>query len=335
MKTAFVTGGTGLLGNNLVKLLLSRGCRVKALARDAEKARRQFEGFDVEIVIGDLKHVDGFASSLRGCDVLYHTAAYFRDSYTGGTHAQSLFDTNVTGTQSLLEAAYAAGIRRMVHTSSIAVLGDNPSGLVDENHLQTDLSKLDEYYRSKIETDETVYAFLKKHPDMWAALVLPGWMHGPGDIGPTSAGQFVLDYMQGKLPGIVSAAFSLVDARDVAETMIAAAGQGKRGERYLAAGRSLDMRALFALMEKVSGKVASQRSIPRWLLWTIAAGQELYARVTGRAVLLSLATVRNIGSDYGRRFSAEKIRREFGIAFRPIEETLADELDWYRRHGWL
>ncbi len=160
-------------------------------------------------------------------------------------------------------------------------------------------------------------------------------MHGPGDIGPTSAGQFVLDYMRNKLPGIVRAAFSLVDVRDVAETMIAAAERGKRGERYLAAGRPLEMKALFALMETVSGKIAPKRAIPSWLLWVIAAGQEFYARVTGRAVLLSLATVRNIANDHGRHFSAEKIWREFGITFRPIEQTLADELNWYRQHGWL
>ncbi len=287
------------------------------------------------IFIGDLKQAEGFASSLSGSDVLFHTAAYFRDSYSGGTHTQPLFETNVAGTQKLLEAAYAAGVRRMVHTSSIAVLGDNPSGLIDETHMQTDFSKIDDYYRSKIETDEQVYAFLKTHPDMWAALVLPGWMHGPGDIGPTSAGRFVLDYMKGKLPGIVNAAFSLVDARDVAKTMIAVAEQGQRGERYLAAGTPLDMRALLALMEKVSGKAAPKRAIPRWLLWMVASIQEFYARLTKRAVLLSLATVRNMANDHGRRFSAEKIRREFDITFRPLETTLADELNWYRRHGWL
>ncbi len=171
MKTAFVTGSTGLLGNNLVRLLLSKGYRVKALARDPDKAMKQFEGLEVEIVIGDLKHTERFAPSLSGCDVLFHTAAYFRASYSGGSHTQQLFDTNVTGTQRLLEAAYAAGIRRMVHTSSIAVLGDNPSGLVNENDVQTDFSKVDDYYRSKIETDEKIYAFLKAHPDMWAVLV--------------------------------------------------------------------------------------------------------------------------------------------------------------------
>jgi len=335
MKNAFVTGGTGLLGNNLVRQLLARGYRVKALVRDAAKARQQFDGLDVDIVVGDLRQVAGFAAALAGSDVLFHTAAYFRDSYSGGSHTQPLYDVNVTGTEQLLVAAYAAGVRHLVHTSSIAVLGDNGGAVVDERHVQAASAKVDDYYRSKIDTDQRVYAFLDSHPDMWAALVLPGWMHGPGDLGPTSAGQFVLDYMRGKLPGIVDGAFSLVDARDVAATMIAVAEGGRRGERYLAAGQALDMRTLCQLMQQVSGKAAPTRTIPGWVLWGIAALQEGYARLTGKPVLLSLATVRNMAADHGRRFSGAKIEREFGIRFRPLEQTLADELAWYRQHAWL
>src|SRR5262249_21871297 len=92
---AFVTGATGLLGNNLVPLLVSRGVHVRALARSPRKAEQQFAGLPVEIVIGDMSNVASFAPKLRGVDVLFHTAAYFRDSYKGGTHRKALIDTNV------------------------------------------------------------------------------------------------------------------------------------------------------------------------------------------------------------------------------------------------
>src|SRR5215470_7983464 len=119
-EVAFVTGATGLLGNNLVRLLIAKGVKVRALARSAEKARRQFGNLPVEIVQGDLENVSGFAHALAGADAVFHTAAYFRDSYKGGTHRNELQRINVVGTANLLQAAYAAGVRRFVHTSSIA-----------------------------------------------------------------------------------------------------------------------------------------------------------------------------------------------------------------------
>lgn len=337
-KTAFVTGATGLLGNNLVRLLLAEGYRVKALVRSAKKAEEQFgELMDdrLELVPGDLARVEGFAPALQGCDVLFHTAAYFRESYKGGSHQAALRKTNVEGTQILLNEAYAAGIRRMVHISSIAVLsmGSNSAGVTDETMVLAREAAPDDYYRSKIETDEVIFAFLDRHHDMHISLVLPGWMHGPGDIGPTSAGQFVQDYLQRKIPGVADAAFSVVDARDVARVALASSKTGKRGERYLAAGHPVSMARLLQAMEAVSGVPAPRRKLPRAMLYAIAFLQEAYARLTGRPVLLSLATVNNMASDYGRRFSAEKIRREFNLGFRPMEETLADEVMWARQRA--
>src|SRR5271154_25892 len=108
--TAFVTGATGLLGNNLVRALVERGHRVKALVRSRAKAKELLGGLDVEIVEGDMKDISSFQEALRGVDVLFHTAAFFRDSYKGGRHWDELFRVNVTGTEALLEAAYGMGV---------------------------------------------------------------------------------------------------------------------------------------------------------------------------------------------------------------------------------
>src|SRR5215475_12764259 len=91
---AFVTGATGLLGNNLVRMLVNKGVKVRALARSLEKARLQFAGLPVEIVQGDLENVTGFAHGLAGADVVFHAAAFFRDSYKGGTHWDALHRIN-------------------------------------------------------------------------------------------------------------------------------------------------------------------------------------------------------------------------------------------------
>jgi nucleoside-diphosphate-sugar epimerase len=336
MKTAFVTGATGLLGNNLVRMLARRGVHVRALSRSLEKAQFQFgDTEDVEVVLGDLTDIGGFARALGGSDVLFHTAAFFRDSYKGGNHKGALTAVNEEGTAGLMEAAYAAGIRRMVHTSSVAVLMGSNGQAANESMLRPE-HEADDYYLSKIKTDQTVLRFLDRHSDMSAVFVLPGWMHGPGDMGPTSAGQFTLDYIRRKLPGIPPGGFSLVDARDVAAAIIAAAEKGVRGERYIAAGQALTMSELVSAYERVTGIPAPRLKIPGLLMLLLALANEGYARLTGRPVLISLASIRLMLREKDRlRFDSSRSERELGVVFRPVEETLADEIAWYRRKGWL
>jgi dihydroflavonol-4-reductase len=332
---AFVTGATGLLGNNLVRELLAKGYKVRALVRSKAKANKQFAGLDVQIVEGDMLDVPGFAPSLRGATVIFHTASYFRDSYKGGTHWKQLYDTNVLGTRALMAAALDAGVLRFVHTSSIAVLNGKSGQTVDETMLREE-SDADDYYRSKILSDREVLAFLEAHSEMWAVMVLPGWMHGPGDAGPTSAGQTVLDFANKKLPGIPPGSFSVVDARDVAKAMILANERGIRAERYLAAGRHMTMVELFPLLAKVTGIKSPSRRIPLFLLYALGSLGELQARLTRKPVLISWAMVRTLANEMEKsRFSDAKSQAQLGLEFRSIEETLQDEVDWYRSNGYL
>jgi dihydroflavonol-4-reductase len=336
LQTVFVTGATGLLGNNLVRELVGRGVAVRALARSAEKAAQQFGGVaGVDVVLGDMADVAAFGDALRGCDAVFHTAAFFRDNYKGGKHWSTLERVNVDGTAHLIEYAYRAGVRRFVQTSSIAVLSGRPGQLIDEESVR-DPADADDYYRSKILADRAVQAFLLRHPGMHASFVLPGWMWGPGDIGPTSAGQVALDTVRGKMPGLVPGSFSVVDARDVALAQIAAAERGRSGERYLAAGRHMTMRELMPLIGRVAGVATPTRALPVPLLYALAGVQEVYARLTGKPILLSLATVRLMLKEAERsRFSHEKSARELGLAFRPLDDTLRDVIAWYREQGWL
>ncbi len=335
-KTVFVTGSTGLLGNNLVRALLARGDSVRALARSAAKAASQFAGLEgdrLEIVEGDLGNPAAFARRLEGVDTLFHTAAYFRDSYKGGSHWRQLEKTNVDGTRALIDTAYAAGVRRMVQTSSIAVLKGERGALVDETMLRRP-QDADDYYRSKILADDVVFEALAARPDFHACFVLPAWMWGPGDAGPTSAGQTAIDFLNRRLPGIPPATFSFVDARDVAAAQIAAAERGRRGERYLAAGRSLSLAELFPMLEKVSGVPAPKRRLPLALLFAIGGAQEIVSRLTGKPVLLSWAAVKGLANEIGRtNFSDAKSARELGLVFRTIPETLRDTVAWFRARG--
>jgi dihydroflavonol-4-reductase len=335
-RIAFVTGSTGLLGNNLVRALVGAGWKVRALARTEEKAKKQFNDLvNVEIVIGDMNDVPQFSKSLAGVDVVFHVAAFFRDNYKGGSHWAELERINVKGTADLVRAAYALGVRRFVQTSSIAVLNGAPGMLINES-CERQPDDADDYYRSKILADQEVKQFLATHPDMFGVFVLPGWMWGPGDIGPTSSGQVALDTVMGKLPGLTPGSFSVVDARDVASALIEAETLGQRGERYLAAGRHMTMRDLIPIIGKVAGVKTPTRELPMLILWIIAILQEIWARVSGKPILLSLATVRLLGQETDRsRFDHSKSERVLGLKFRPVELTIEDTIAWYRRNKWL
>ncbi|AVM72320.1 SDR family oxidoreductase [Streptococcus mutans] len=335
IKHAFVTGATGLLGNNLVRALLKKNIQVTALVRSMDKAQKQFGNLPIRFVQGDILNPKSYQSYLSDCDSLFHTAAFFRDSHKGGKHWQELYDTNITGTRNLLQAAYDAGIRQMVHTSSIAVLKGQPNQLIDETMSRSPDTKI-EYYRSKILSDQVVRDFISKHPDIFITFVLPGSMYGPGDMGPTSTGQMILNYMQQRLPGIIKASYSVVDARDVADIHIRAMKYGRNGERYLAAGQYMTMQEVVKTLEAVTSIPAPKRQISRPLLRAFAAWNEIYHSITGKPVLVSKDLVELFAEEYQRtHFDHTKMEIELGGRFRPVEETMLDTINWYHNNGYL
>jgi len=335
---AFVTGTTGLLGNNLVRALVNRGIKVTGLVRNIKNAKKQFSDLEITFVEGNLNNPDSYKEALKACDGLFHTAAYFKEAYKGGeNHWSKLYNTNVTGTINLMTAAKKAGIKNMIHTSSIAVLKAEKNQLIDETMLRDkDDKEINDYYRSKILSDEAVKKFLNENPDIFCCFVLPGFMFGPGDMGPTSSGQLVMDYVNKKIPGIIPSSYSVVDARDVAEHEIMAMEKGKKGELYLAAGKFMTMKELLEELSKVTGIPAPKRVIPLSFLKILAVFNELISKLTKKETLINKATIHVIKNDYMRNnFSHKKSKKELGCEFRSLDETLKDVINWYKENGYL
>ena len=251
---------------------------------------------------------------------------FFRINYKGGSHWADLEKININSTKCLLKAALKAGVKQFVHVSLIAVLDGGAGTLINET-CDRDIENSDDYYRSKIISERTVREFAALHPTMKCYYILPGWMWGPGDMGATSAGQLALDVMNGKLPAIVPGTFSVVDARDVAAALIMVTLKGKPGERYLAAGRHIQMKDLVSMIGHYANVETPTKTMLMPLLYCIAFLQELYCKFTGKPILLSLASVRLMASQYDRtHFSSERYEKILGLQFRPLEKTLADTL---------
>ena len=329
---AFVTGATGLLGSNLVRALLDQGYEVRGLVRSKEKALRVFPDEKVDFVTGDMSDVAAFAPRLAGCDVLFHTAAYFREYYQPGDHKGTLEKINVQGTVDLLIAAEKQGIKKAIHISSAGVIGRKPDGSAgDENTPPDDHAASNLYFTSKVDTELAIKRFLKER-SLPVVMILPSWMWGPGDSAPTASGKLLLDFLKQKLPGVVDGGSSIVDARDVALATIAAADRGLSGERYIVGGKYFDFAAVVATLERVTGVPAPTRKIPYALSLAVGAASQTWARVTGGKALVTVAGVRTI---HGKNeVDSSKAIRELSAVFRPFEETVRDEVQWFRSHGF-
>jgi dihydroflavonol-4-reductase len=327
---AFVTGSTGLLGNNLVRALVARGHDVVGLVRSEEKGRRLIGDTGARLVVGDMRDVAGFAAALDGCEVVFHTAAYFREYYRQGDHAAALDEINVRGTLALMTEADRRGVRRLVHTSSSGAIGSTGNGTeADEETPPGEIQRSNLYFRSKVEGDAAIRAW-RATRGMDVVEILPGWMWGPGDAGPTAAGQLVMDFLARKIPAVPDGGTCVVDARDVAEAMIAAAERGRAGERYLVAGEYREVAEMLRGLEAATGVAGPRLQLPYFLIYGFAYCAETFAWLTGTDVLVTRAAVRVLHERH--RLSSAKAARELGARFRPLAETLADTVAWHRAH---
>jgi dihydroflavonol-4-reductase len=337
-RRALVTGATGLLGSAIVRELLAQGSEeVLALVRDRERAARLLPPDErMRIVEGDVIDVESFRAELTGLDAVLHTAAYFREYYAPGNDPELMQRTNVDAVRELLEAAVRAGVPVVVHTSSSGTLSHTGDGspAVEDTPPPAFGPKGNLYFQSKVHSEEVVRAFCAQHDELRVPIMLPGWMWGPGDAGPTSAGLLFLALARGELSAIPQAGNHIVDARDVAFACVRAAATGTSQRRYIVAGE-------WHSLAEVSGEIARLRGVrvprvvPARVALFVAGLFELQAALLRRPPIATRTGVRTITGDTEMRISSARAQRELGVSHRPLVQTLADEDAWYREHRYL
>ncbi|MEZ6186482.1 MAG: NAD-dependent epimerase/dehydratase family protein [Planctomycetota bacterium] len=277
---AFVTGATGFIGSHVARALLAEGWEVRALRRATSPGWVQ-EGPPPEWVPGDLEDEAALERACVGCDAVFHVAAH----YALWADDEAVFQrVNVEGTRRVLRAARKAGVPRVVHTSSVACVGQAPpGGLATEDTLATFADLCGGYERSKFAAEQLALEAARSGQDV--VVVNPASSIGPGDVKPTPTGKIVLDFLRGRMPFYLETGLNFVDVRDVAQGHLLAYAKGRAGQRYILGhpegNRSL--KEFLVLLGAAAGRPAPRLKIPYALAWLAGATSTLVAdRLTHR-----------------------------------------------------
>ncbi len=325
---SLVTGATGFVGSAVARALLARGHRVRVLARPNSN-RRNLAGLAVEIAEGAMENFRSLARAVAGCRYVYHVAADYR---IWVPDPAPMFRVNVNGTRDLLTAALEAGAERVIYTSSVATLGLVPGGSADEETPSSIDDMIGPYKRSKFMAEELVRELVRERR-LPAVIVNPSTPVGPGDIKPTPTGRLIVEAARGQMPAFVDTGLNIVHVDDVAEGHLAAAEKGRIGERYILGGENMALAEILAEVAQAVGRRPPWLRVPHRVLFPVAFGAELAARVTGRDPFVTLDGVRM--SQKKMYFISEKACRELGYAPRPAREAIADAVSWFKANRYL
>jgi dihydroflavonol-4-reductase len=328
MQHALVTGAPGFLGAHIVRLLVERGVKVRALARQGEPLDN-LRGLDVEVVRGDVRDASRMKDATKKVDTVFHAAAIY-EAYT--RDPGRMYDVNLQGTFHVLEAARRNEVKTVVYTASIAALGrPEPGQLADESH-DYEAWDLDfAYSRSKYFSKRIAEDFAAWGLDV--RIVCPGIVLGPGDRSPTPSGRLILSLAAGKAPGYTDGGASYVDVRDAALGHLLAAEKGKPGGTWIVTGHNLSNRDFLDVVCRACGLRRRSVKIPATLARAYVRARELHAHK--RDLVPDLASA---FFEYGLRecyYDNAKATRELGMRFRAIDDTVRDAVDWFRAEKML
>ncbi len=324
-----ITGATGFLGSAVARAFVAAGYRVRLTVR-ADSPRDNLAEVAAEIATADLAAPASMRAALEGCEGLVHVAADYRLFVPDPT---PMYRINVEGTRELMQAALAAGVRRIVYTSSVAVLGHCPDGApADETTPSTQADMIGHYKRSKF-LAEAVVRQLVAEVGLPAVVVNPSAPVGPRDIKPTPTGRMMLDAARGRMPAYLDTGLNIVHVDDAAAGHLAAYERGRVGERYILGGDNLALREILALIAHLMGRRAPRLRLAPGPLAPIAWCAEAWARATGTQPFFTrdqLAMAR-----HPMYYSSCKAERELGYTHRPAAQAFPDALTWFATHRGL
>ena len=325
-----VTGSTGFIGAQLCKALLNQGEKVRAFHR-ANSPQTLLNDLDVDHVIGDLTQPETLYRAMKEVDVVFHTAAQL------GSHGDSkkMASVTVDGTKHLLQAALDNGVKRVVHTSSVAALGvpvepgNGSMSLMDEQHSWNYPPEWWHYgytkYLAELEVQKSVSAGLD------AVIVNPAVVIGAGDINRIS-GDVIIHVARRHIPISVSGGLNVVHIDDVVHGHMAALQHGRRGERYILGGENITINDFIKQIAKITGVQEPLFSLPGGLMRSLVVP----ISIVNRMIPLPISGDTFHRAGYFFYYNTEKAKSMLGLyEKRPISEAILDAYTWYKQQKML
>ena len=326
---ALVTGATGFVGGHVAAALCRRGHEVRALVRAGSRTEGLL-GLGVTLCPGDIHEPASLRAAMRECDALFHVAADYR---LWARRPQELYDTNVTGTANAMQAAIDAGIAKVVYTSTVGVLGPDPSGVADEETPSVLGHMTGHYKRSKFLAEERVRAMCRLQ-GLPVTIVMPSTPVGEGDAKPTPTGRIITDFLGGRTPATVRTGLNIVDVRDVGEGHVLAWERGAVGRRYILGNRDMGLRELLGVVARIAGRPAPTVEIPyRIARCASIIDTWISGSLLGREPRIAVDAVRMAARCM--YFSPQRAVEELGLPQSDVEAALARAVDWFQRNGYV
>jgi dihydroflavonol-4-reductase len=315
-----ITGGTGFIGRYVACRLLDRGAAVRIFCRAPEKARRLF-GNRVEISRGDLRERASVTAAARGCRVIIHLGAAFQ---FGPKARRAAHQTNVHGTQFLLEAAERHGVERFVYVSSSGVL-EGRRELLTEQDYPSHVPHHEPYRRSKWLGELAALAAAQR--GLPVTVASPTSPLGEGDEAPTPTGSIVRDYLRGRFPFSARVGLNFIHVGDLADGILAVTDRGRVGERYLLGHHNVWLQEFLAALARATGRRAPRFALPHPAITLAGAIGETFG--SERVCRETAAHARRL-----QWFDFSKATQELNWNARtPLQTTTEEAVRWFQADG--
>lgn len=323
-----VTGATGFIGFHVARLLAGKGFQVCALVREGSDTSA-LKDLGIELVSGDVRDSNSISSALKGCRQLYHLAADYR---LWVKDPETMYGINVQGTRNVMQAALAAGIEKVIYTSSVGVLAACSNGRPVNEETSVSIEDMTGHYkRSKFIAEKEVYGFIEK--GLPVVIVNPTTPIGPMDRKPTPTGKIIVDFLNGRIPAYLDTGLNFVDVEDVAEGHFLAAVHGRTGQRYILGNKNISLRNFFEHLAGITGRVPPKVRLPYLPVLLAAYVDEAISKITDRHPRVPLTGVK-MARNY-MYVDCSKALRELNMPQSPVEGAMEKAINWFRDHGYV
>lgn len=318
-----LTGGSGFVGGALLERLVADGRQVRALVR-SDAAAAAVSALGAAPVRGDVLDAASLRDAVSGCARVFHVAGV---NAMCRRDPSAMHRTNVEGPANVIRAAVAAGVDRIVVTSSAAAIGEvaGTVGREDSAHRGSYLSR---YERSKHLGERRARA-LGAELGVEVVCLNPASVQGPGRL--EGSARLLLELVGGRLPALVDTTISIVDVADCTEGHVLAERRGAPGERYLLSGATCTTHEAVTLVRSLWGRPDRVRWIPSAVARAGGAGAEALGRILRRDLPVCREAVRTLL--HGHRYDGSRAERELGLRYTPLAATIERALTWYAERG--